>query len=73
MPTYVVDQKAIKKVLWEAGLSAIKTAEILHITAKAVHNKLNDPEGRLWKAHELATLASVTMVAPGTFYALKSA
>ena len=65
---YAVDQRAIRRIIAEENLKASNLAQELGISAKAVRNKINDPEGRLWKAHELSTLANLSRVEPGSFF-----
>lgn len=65
---YAVDQKAIRRVIYEENLKTSDIASHLEISRRAVCNKINDPEGRLWKARELAMLANLVHVDPGAFF-----
>lgn len=65
---YAVNQKAIRRAIHEENLKTSDIARHLEISGHAVCNKINDPEGRLWKAHELATLANLVHVDPGAFF-----
>ncbi len=70
---YAVDQKQIRRIVAENDLKPKNLAKALNISVKSVHNKLQDPSGRLWKGHELAVLADVAMVEPGSFFHQNSA
>lgn len=69
----VVNQKMIKYIVVECDLKADKIAKAMGISVKSVHNKLNEPTGRLWKASEIAVLSDLTMTDAGRFYAQNSA
>lgn len=67
---YAVNQKMVRRVIAEENLNATEVAKMLNISPKAACNKLNDPDGRLWWGHELATLASNVRVDPGSFFSV---
>lgn len=68
---YKVNQDQIRKSIRDSGITFTALAKRLGFSTRTLYNKLDDPDGRLWRATDLTELACVVGASPGDFFTLK--